>query len=242
MLATTASPALGYVDEGSPPVIRFSPYKPTYFVVGKHEAKGQFSLKARPAEALPVYAAYSQLMMWDIYKSSAPMRDLNFNPEIFYRHQFEEAGEKSWIDAGLFEHESNGQHGAGSRSWNRSYVRFVDTISFPGERALQWSLKAWVFYSCEGVCGRYRGIFEVNVSLENIFSSETGENDLLLRFYPGGSSNVNLLKGGQELTFRLRPSKRTFIPLLVLQFFHGYGENMLDQQAEQLALRLGIGF
>lgn len=235
--------ALAYVDEGNPPVVRFSPYKPTYFLVGKHEAKGQFSLKARPAEAFPIYAAYTQLMMWDIFKSSAPMRDINFNPEAFYRHELGEESEKRWLDFGVFEHESNGRPGASSRSWNRSYVRYSHTHFFSGERELQWSVKAWVHYSCEGGgCGRYRGLFEVNASLENFLGSEWGDNDLLLRFYPGGPSNLNLLKGGQELTLRVRPTKRSYIPLLVVQLFHGYGENMLDQQAEQLALRGGIGF
>lgn len=238
-----AAPALAYVDEGSPPVIKFSPYKPTFFVVGKKEAKGQFSLKARPAEAFPFYAAYSQLMMWDIYKASAPMRDLNFNPEVFYRHELGEEKGARWIDFGIFEHESNGKNGDGSRSWNRSYVRFTDTMQFEGERTLQWSLKAWVHYSCEGGgCGRYRGLFEANISLENVFGAELGDNDLILRFYPGGPSNLNLAKGGQELTVRVRPSKRNWIPLLVVQLFHGYGENMLDQNKEELALRAGIGF
>lgn len=242
-LSLLASPALAYVDEGAPPVIKFSPYKPTFFVVGKKEGKGQFSLKARPTEAFPLYAAYTQLMMWDIFKASAPMRDLNFNPELFYRHEIGDEKELRWIDFGIFEHESNGKNGGDSRSWNRSYLRFTDTYFLAGERALQWSLKAWVHYSCEhGGCGRYRGIFEGTLSLENVLGAEIGDNDLILRFYPGGPSNLNLAKGGQELTLRFRPSKRTWIPLFVVQFFHGYGENMLDQNNEELALRAGIGF
>lgn len=239
-----ATPSHAYVDEGSPPVVAFSPYKPTFFVVGKHEGKGQFSLKARPAEAIPLYVAYTQLMMWDIYKSSAPMRDINFNPELFYRLTLGEEKELRWIDFGFFEHESNGQNGSSSRSWNRSYARFSDAYSFTGlTTKLQWSIKVWAPYSCEGIgCARYRGLFEANISLENIFDSGFGENDLNLRFYPGGPSYLNLAKGGQELTFRLRPSKLSYVPLFVIQFFHGYGENMLDQNREELALRGGIGF
>ncbi len=236
--------ANAYVDEGSAPAVMISPYKPTYFVVGKKEGKGQFSLKARPAEALPLYVGYTQLMMWDIFRASAPMRDINFNPELFYRVTLGEEKELRWLDLGIFEHESNGLQGSNSRSWNRSYLRFSDAYSFTGlTTKLQWSIKIWAPYSCEGSgCAQYRGLFEANISLENFFGTGMGENDINLRFYPGGRSYLNPLKGGQELTFRLRPSKLSYVPLFVIQFFHGYGENMLDQSNEQLALRGGIGF
>jgi phospholipase A1 len=237
-------PALAYVDEGSPPLVLFSPYKPTYFLVGKHEGKVQFSLKARPAEAIPLYAGYTQLMMWDIFKSSAPMRDINFNPELFYRLLLGDEKELRWLDFGIFEHESNGLNGNGSRSWNRSYLRFSDALSFEGVASrLQWSFKIWVPYSCEDKqCGQYRGIYEGTISLENIFGSEIGENDIALRFYGGGRSYIDPVKGGQELTFRIRPSKKAYFPLFAVQLFQGYGENMLDQDRKGLALRGGIGF
>lgn len=237
-------PAFAYVDEGTPPIVKISAYKPTYFLVGKYEGKVQFSFKARPAEAIPLYFGYTQLMMWDIYKSSAPMRDINFNPEVFYRFVLGEERELRWLDIGIFEHESNGLNGDGSRSWNRTYARFSDAISFDGSPAkVQWSVKAWVPYSCETErCSRYRGLGEFTISLENLLGSHLGANDIALRFYGGGPSYFNLAKGGQELTLRLRPSQRGYVPLFVIQFFQGYGENMLDQDRKGLALRGGIGF
>lgn len=236
--------ASAYVDEGTAPVVSFSPYKPTYLVVGKHEGKGQLSFKARPAAAIPLYLGYTQLMMWDIFKTSAPMRDINFNPDPFYRFQIGPDDDQRWIDLGPFEHESNGQGSGSSRSWNRSYVRYNSLIHFSdSDMRIQWSVKAWVPYSCEGGgCGKYRGVGELNVSLENLFGRFFGENDLSLRVYPGGPSTIDPTNGGQELTLRVRPSHKTFLPLLVAQFFHGFGENMLDQSAKQLAFRLGIGF
>jgi len=243
-LILSITTAFAYIDEGSPPAVKISPYKPTFFIVGKNEGKGQFSLKARPAEALPLYVGYTQLMIWDIYKSSAPMRDINFNPELFYRITIGDEKELRWVDLGIFEHESNGLNGNSSRSWNRASARFSDAYSFTGlTTKLQWSIKAWVPYGCEGTtCARFRGLFEATLSLENFFGIGMGENDLNLRFYPGGASNLNLAKGGQELTFRLRPSKASYVPLFVIQLFHGYGENMLNQDREVLALRGGIGF
>ncbi|MGZ3671259.1 MAG: phospholipase A [Bdellovibrionota bacterium] len=243
LLALLPQIAVAYVDEGTPPVVKLSAYKPSYTVVGKNDGKIQLSFKARPASAFALYFGYTQLMMWDIYKSSAPMRDVNFNPEVFYRFTLGDKEELRWIDFGPFEHESNGFDGANSRSWNRTYLRYSDTLFTDGPRKLQWSVKLWVPYSCEGgFCTRYRGVGEGTASIDNLFGTAIGENDLTLRFYPGGPSALNLAKGGQELTFRLRPVRRAFMPLFVVQFFHGYGENLLDQAREGLALRGGIGF
>jgi outer membrane phospholipase A len=233
--------ALAYPDEGAPPAERITAYKPTYGIVGKYDGKIQLSFKARPANGLPLYFGYTQLMMWDIYKSSAPMRDINFNPEVFYRLTLGDPKSLRWLDLGPFEHESNGVDGNKSRSWNRTYARYSDADQI-GERLLQWSVKLYAPYSCEISCARYRGIAEGMVSLNNLFSAQIGENDVILRVYPGGKGYVNFGQGGQELTFRIRPGHSPIMPLFVVQLFRGFGENLLDQSREGIALRGGIGF
>lgn len=236
-----ATAALAYTDEGSTPAEKISAYKPTYGLVGKNDGKIQLSFKARPAAGVPLYFGYTQLMMWDIYKSSAPMRDVNYNPEIFYRLPLGDEESARWLDLGPFEHESNGFDGDRSRSWNRSYARFSDSAQL-GDRQLQWSLKLQIPYSCDNSCALYRGIAEGTVSLNNLFGSALGQNDVILRVYPGGKGYVNFGQGGQELTFRIRPGHGSITPLFVVQLFHGYGENELDQTKNVLALRGGIGF
>ncbi len=86
-------------------------------------------------------------------------------------------------------------------------ARFSDALSFEGVVSrIQWSVKLWVPYSCETErYSRYRGISEFTISLENLLGSSVGEKNLSLRFYGGGKSYINPAKGGQELTFRLRP-------------------------------------
>ena len=172
------------------------------------------------------------------------MRDINYNPDFFYRVEFGPEKHLQWFDLGILEHESNGLSGKDSRSWNRIYIRYSDIHHFKGsQQKLQWSAKLWVPFSCEGgQCGRFRGIGEFNISLENPFGSTFGENDITLRFYPGGASTVNILKGGQEVTLRMRPQKKKYLPLFIVQFFRGYGENMLDQDHQNISLRGGIGF
>lgn len=65
-----ATVSLAYIDEGSLPLVQISSYKPIYFVAGKGGAKLQLSFKARPAEAVPLYFGYSQLMIWEIFSTS----------------------------------------------------------------------------------------------------------------------------------------------------------------------------
>ena len=69
------------------------------------------------------YFAYTQISFWQAYdhKNSAPFRETNYNPELFYRFRtipFHSG--RLGADIG-FEHESNGQRVPVSRSWNLAY-------------------------------------------------------------------------------------------------------------------------
>ena len=70
------------------------------------------------------YFAYTQISFWQAYDSgnSAPFRETNYNPELFYRFGEMARGPGSaGADVG-FEHESNGQAVPLSRSWNLLYA------------------------------------------------------------------------------------------------------------------------
>lgn len=91
----------------------------------------QLSAKQR-AFKTNLYFGYTQQSFWGAYNTdaSAPFRESNYNPEVFYR--FKPGSFSSWglgnssfvkglgADIG-FEHESNGQSLPLSRSWNRLY-------------------------------------------------------------------------------------------------------------------------
>lgn len=65
------------------------------------------------------YFAYTQISFWQAYdyRNSAPTRDTNYNPEVFYRFApLDYQGGRLGADAG-FEHESNGQVVPLSRIW-----------------------------------------------------------------------------------------------------------------------------
>jgi phospholipase A1 len=73
-------------------------------------------------------AAYSQHVWWQLYSPSGPFRETNYMPELFLtvptsQNIAEEYGLKA-VKTG-FIHQSNGQDGYRSRSWNRIYAEGI---------------------------------------------------------------------------------------------------------------------
>ncbi len=98
------------------------------------EAKFQISFKVPLVEDFLIdeatlWAGYTQLSLWQVYNSdaSAPFRETNYEPEIFWTIPTE----ANFFGANLesvslgFSHQSNGRGSALSRSWNRVYADFV---------------------------------------------------------------------------------------------------------------------
>lgn len=239
------SSAWAYVDETIRPITSFTPYRPTYFLSGEPDTKAQVSFKFPLLKQVPLHFAYSQLMMWDLFKkSSSPIRDVNANPDIFYRLDL---GQHKWrrrLDLGLYEHESNGKADAASRSWDRFYLRYEQFADQQNPK-FHGSIKVWLPFNKDANNQDilyYRGLGELNLTFFSLMPSWFVRDYLTLRIYPGGNSHFDFTKGGQELTWRGSLKGDSFLPMLVLQFFHGTGENLLDYRDEHLGLRGGIGF
>ena len=222
-------------------------FKPMYFLVGQPITKVQLSAKARLIRNKEIYISYTQLMMWEFFHESRPFTDINYNPELFYRWHFHEAqttGKSEWLDFAPYSHESNGKGGADSRSWNRVFLRYART-DFVGTRMkLGWSLQVWVPYALDVPnkdFAQYRGIYEINLNASDFLGPFFEEHDLNLRLYPGGKSNVNPLRGGREITLRLKGREKIFLTQIVFQFFQGRGEAMLNYRDNVVGFRAGIG-
>jgi len=79
--------------------------------------------------------------------------------------------------------------------------------------------------------------------LSNFLGDFYDVDDLIFRLYPGGPSNVDPTRGGQELTWRVRARfRKEVLPVMVFQVFHGYAESLLDYRHSYWAWRAGIGF
>ena len=241
LAALGAAPAAA--QEAFTSIASLETYKPSYFLQGQPDTKIQVSLKLRLVQDQNLYFGYSQLMIWQFVRANSHFSDLNYNPELFYRFPLGDG--KRWVDFGPFEHESDGKSGAAARSWNRTYVRGHDEWAVGGTARASVELKAWVPYLMDPASRnipQYRGLYETNLTLSD-FIPGLDFDDLILRLYPGGPSDVDPTRGGQELTLRLhfKQSKKA-LPVVTFQVFHGFAESLLTDTRSYWAWRAGIGF
>jgi len=129
----------------------FLPYRANFFLPASYYSGHEASEKNRGREYSPteahfqlslkfpidknifmendaLFATYTQESFWQIYESSAPFRETMYEPEIIYGVSTEYPLFKGLnleaVTVGL-NHQSNGQGGDLSRSWNRAFVSGV---------------------------------------------------------------------------------------------------------------------
>jgi phospholipase A1 len=211
------------------------------------EVKFQISLKYLGVQDLifkdlDLQYAFTVTSWWQAYNSaiSAPFRETNYEPELIFNYHH------SWSFFGLpveqtslsFNHQSNGQTGSLSRSWNRIILGFAFA---PADNVL-WGFRTWYrIPEDEKVTPldpggddnpdieKYMGYGELG-GLWSI--SEKNSLEFLLR------SNLRSdHKGAIQLgwSFPINDRIQGYI-----EYFNGYGESLIYYN--QHTQRLGIGF
>lgn len=202
------------------------------------EVKFQLSIKTPLWENIfgdngTLYVAYSQLAFWQAYnsKTSAPFREINFEPEIFlaFNTGYELLGVTSQLMTVGFNHQSNGRSEPLSRSWNR----IVANLPFSrGDTYIV--LRPW-FRIPEAKrddenprMEKYYGYGELQL-LQKI-----SEHTLTLMLRNNLRTSGN--KGAVQLdwSFPLHKKLKGYI-----QYFNGYGESLVDYNHP--TNRIGIG-
>lgn len=237
-----------------PPPLAVSVYEPVYFLVGGDgglNAKFQISLRyrlfdgqGRLAERVPwiddIYLSYSQTSLWDLNDLSKPFRDSSYRPRLFFSdfdlHRFFDGRLRLGVEAGAG-HESNGKEGDDSRSFNMLYVRPLLTFGDPdGLRAYAAPLiHNYISDDENPTISHYRGYVDWVFGV-----GSKGGLDLSATVRKGTRGNY----GSLELNASYPLSKLSGGDLtgwLMLQYFGGYGESLLDfDQKLDSQLRLGI--
>lgn len=226
----------------------FGLYKDNYFTVGttlgrkptaeNSDVKFQISLAIRITNAtLPwhtyLFLMYTQKTFWNVFERSMPMRDLNFNPGIGWSKPFFSKDRYLGKMTLLVEHESNGRDSIQSRSWNR--------ISLCGSTIISdWLMvhaKFWIPI-VDGENNRdilkYAGIWQSGF----VVSTPDKEFSWGLTFVKrkGWNLNFNTIA---EFSWRVHDKSNLN---LYLQYYNGYGENLIDYNVFQSRLRVGIVF
>ncbi|MDY3931929.1 MAG: phospholipase A [Muribaculaceae bacterium] len=224
----------------------FTLFKDNYFTAGtsigpkpsrtNSDVKFQVSIAQRLTKStLPfhtyLFLAYSQKTFWNVFEESMPMRDLNFNPGIGLSKLLIVKDRLIGKATLMVEHESNGRDGLASRSWNRISLSaniYIDpNIMIHG--------KAWIPI-VDGENNRdlldYYGLYQTGVVLTT--TNRRFGFSVLLTKRKGWNLNYNTVI---ELNYRLFKKDNQF---LFVQYYNGYGENLLDYNEYHSRLRVGI--
>jgi phospholipase A1 len=207
--------------------------------VNDTEVQFQISLKTPLAVGLfdlfDIYAAYTNHSFWQLYDSdSSPFRETNHEPEAWVQFQtdWHFLGVTNTANAIGFVHQSNGQGGVLSRSWNRVYAAMAFEM---GPFAV--GIKPWYRIPEDDAdddnpdITDYLGHYEVRAAYkwhDHVFSAMSRNN------IESGFS-----KGAVELTWSFPLGDYPFLKGYV-QYFNGYGESLIDY--DQHVNKIGIGF
>lgn len=203
------------------------------------EAQFQISLKVPLGinifNTFDVYAAYTNRSFWQLYNSeiSSPFRETNHEPEAWvqFTPAWEIFGFKNSANAIGFVHQSNGQGGVLSRSWNRIFANFVFQR---GNFAI--GFKPWIRISESAEdddnpdITDYMGHYELRAGYkwnEHVFSVMSRNN--LESGFDRGAFEL-----GWSFPLWTYPYVKGYI-----QYFRGYGESLIDYN--QHVNRIGIG-
>lgn len=203
-----------------------------------------------------IYAAYTQKVWWQLYAESAPFRETNYAPEIFLAVP---TSQKIDDEIGLkmlnfgFIHESNGQEGYRSRSWNRLYLSglwkwdnlFVNTrmwYRLPEDR------KPDSYYN-----GTNISIFDANI--------DGDDNPDILDYMGYGDIKINYLWEDHRFglllrnNFKFNGKNKGAIEFdwahsilgsnntaLYMKVFYGYGESLISYDEKVTKVSFGVSF
>jgi phospholipase A1 len=202
------------------------------------EASFQISLKVKAAEGLfaghaDLWFAYTQQSFWQVYnaRNSRPFRETNYEPEamLLFPTNYSLLGLKGrFINLGLL-HQSDGQSGSLSRSWNRIYAQFAFER---GDFALL--VRPW-----------YR-LPEHAPSDDNPdIQDYMGHGDLVAVYKRGDQTFSILLRNFLRSDYRGTVELGYSFPLAgrlkgYLQLFNGYGQSLLDYNHNQTTIGIGL--
>ena len=182
-----------------------------------------------------IFAAYTMRSFWQAYNSdiSSPFRETNHQPEMWIQseHDWELFGIKNSLNMLGMVHQSNGQSGQLSRSWNRIYAGFLlEKNSF----ALY--LKPWIRLSESESSDDnpditdYLGHGEISLAYKR--------DDHVFTLMSRNNLESGFSKGAVEIGWSFPLFSYDYIKGYI-QYFSGYGESLIDY--DNYVNRIGVG-
>lgn len=187
-----------------------------------------------------LFAAYTNQSYWQVYNKdiSSPFRETNHEPEIFmvFTNDWQVGPLKNSFWGVGAVHQSNGQAGSLSRSWNRLYGMMIfDSGPFALEAKAWWRIPEDEKETPTSPSGDdnpditdYMG----NIEFTSVYGIDEHRFSLMVRNY---IQKPNY--GAVEFTwsYPIMGNLR-----LYTQYFNGYGESLIDYNAHNQRIGIGI--
>lgn len=231
--AAPASPALGHTLA--------TPYD-----LDRVETKFQFSVKTDVChkrvnflgfDNMRLWVAYTQQSSWQMYnaRNSSPFRTTVYEPELIATFSVANPHRLKLVNLGWV-HQSNGQSGAESRSWNRLYVQ--GGWDMGGNVSLLtrgwWRVPENARNDDNPDIHNYLGYGDVLVHWEK-------DNAQSLTFLLRNNLRFNHNRGYLQIDWTA-PQPISNAAQLHFQTSYGYGESLIDYNHPQFTLGLGFSF
>ncbi len=214
---------LGGIPIGSKPTVKNS------------DVKFQISIEQRITKSkLPfdtyLFIQYTQKAFWNVIEESMPMRDMNFNPGIGLGHLI--VYKDNYIGKGylMLEHESNGKDSLDSRSWNK--LTLCASVMLNKNWETQFRIWAPIIDSGNNKdILKYNGLFQMGATFRTD-NKRLNASVLFTKRNSKMSFNTQM-----ELSYKFNDRENQY---LFLQYYNGYGENLLEYNQYKSMLRIGF--
>jgi outer membrane phospholipase A len=245
---STASSAIERTFAG-----RFGLHESIYFIYGPDApaAKFQLSFKyrlmrfGREADGgftHTLQAGYTQRSLWDIDGNSSPFYDTSYMPELMFQSLAPMPADPDQLFTPLgvqfsLKHESNGRDGANSRSLNTAVLRGAFLLGALDRWHLIVAPEIFAYLTSledNPRLEQYRG----NGRLRLVLERNNRRPSLVYSFHAG--EDFNHPTHQFDLTIPFRTSLLDVETSLLIQYFTGYGESLLEYEKPSEVVRAGL--
>ncbi len=232
---------VGYYQNAPDPTLFREQYADNDIEFSKISLKSQISAKFLIAEELfgkhgNLYVGYTNRSFWQAFNHdiSSPFREIDHEPEAWlsFRTGYEFLGFRSSLINLGFVHQSNGNSGILSRSWNRIYATFVMQ-----KNDFVFAIKPWYRVNEDEAnddnpdIEDYMGNFEFH----GIYRKNDQNFGIMFRNNLQSEKNRGALQ--LDWTFPLHRNFKGYV-----QWFNGYGESLIDYNHNVNTIGIGIKF
>lgn len=222
----------------SPPPSNNKPVEMKFQLSFKADIGSQRNINLFGFKTFRMWGAYTQQSNWQVFdaRNSSPFRVTYYEPELIATIGTNYETALKLVNLGLV-HQSNGQTGPESRSWNRVYLQ-----------------GGWEWNETTSILARRWWRLHEDISTDDNpdITDYYGRADLVVRWEPGDKSQSvamllrnnlrrNANHGFVQIDWAL-PLSAGASSRLHLQLTSGYGESLIDYNHNQTTLGLGVSF